>query len=96
MLRKWRGVVKEVADIIRKLYPGAEIYLAGGAAENRLTVYSDIDLLIVFKKRKSEKAEILARIWEALEKKIPTYYPLEIHILDYNELNRIKSQKIKL
>ena len=96
MLRGWRRVVKEVVKVVKEIYPSAEIYLAGGAAEDRLTALSDIDILVVFKERREERAEILAKIWEKLENTFPLYYPLEIHILDSHELEKIRGKKVKL
>ena len=96
MLKRWREVIREVAKVVEELYPDAELYLIGGAAENRLTVDSDIDVVVVFRKLRISRGEILAKIWEALEGRIPIYYPLEIHILCYSELSKIKGKKIKL
>jgi len=96
MLREWRRIVLEAAKAIKKVYPNAEIYVVGGAAENRLTIRSDIDLLVVLKEIEEEKASILARIWEALEEKIPVYYPLELHVISSSELHAIKGRKIRV
>lgn len=96
MLKRWREVVREVAKVVEELYPDAELYLIGGAAEGRLTVNSDIDVVLVFRELESSRSEVLAKIWEALEGKVPIYYPLEIHILCYSELSKIKGKKIKL
>ncbi|ADM27631.1 DNA polymerase beta subunit [Ignisphaera aggregans DSM 17230] len=38
LLRRWRNVVEIVARVVGELYPEAEVYLFGGAAEGRLTV----------------------------------------------------------
>ncbi len=98
LLRQWRSIIHEAANIIKRMYPEAEIYLIGGAAENRLTIYSDIDVIVVFKRKlnRRERTIILARIWEALEEKIPIYYPLEIQILENSELAKIRGRKIKI
>ncbi|RLE83814.1 MAG: hypothetical protein DRJ67_11595 [Thermoprotei archaeon] len=50
--------------------PGAEVYLAGGAAEGRLTVLSDIDVLIVPPEKPgfSQAIEIRVRVLEKAEK----------------------------
>ncbi len=98
LLREWRSVLDEVVSVDKEAYPEAEIYLMGGATENRLTVYSDIDLAIVFRKRLDhrERTEILEKIWEKLEGKIPIYYPLHIIILGENELKKLKGTKKKI
>ena len=38
LLRKWRNIVHDIIKIVKKLYPEAEVYLIGGAAENRITI----------------------------------------------------------
>jgi len=98
LLREWRSIVHNVARTVKQLYPEAEIYLIGGVAENRITVYSDIDIAVIFKTKLSrdERIDVLTRIWESIDNVIPMYYPLEIHILDIKEFTRIKGKKIKL
>ncbi len=95
MLSEWRKVVKIAKEIINELYPNAEIYLIGGVAEDRLTIYSDIDLLVVLDKG-VDRIEVLTRIWDKLFEKIPLYYPLEIHIVTKDEFSKFKGKKIKL
>ena len=95
MLSEWRKVVKIAKEIINELYPDAEIYLIGGAAENRLTIYSDNDLLVVLGKG-VDRVEALTRIWDKLFEKFSLYYPLEIHIVTKDEFLKFKGKKIKL
>ena len=98
LLREWRSIVHNVARIVKQLYPEAEIYLIGGVAENRITVYSDIDIAVIFKTElnRDKRIDVLTRIWESIDNVIPMYYPLEIHILDIKEFTKIKGKKIKL
>ncbi|RLG83243.1 MAG: DNA polymerase III subunit beta [Thermoprotei archaeon] len=97
LLSKWRVVATNVATVIKELYPDAEIYVFGGAAEDRLTVLSDIDIAVVLEDTPKDRAGMLAKIWEILEAKgIPQYYPLEIHILSKREFERLRGVKIKL
>jgi len=98
LLRKWRNIVHDILRIVKKLYPEAEVYLIGGVAENRITINSDIDVAIVFKSNlsRSDRINVLTRIWEAIDNVVPMYYPLEIHILNINELVKLKGRKIKL
>lgn len=98
LLHEWKNVVEKVAKVVKRLYPEAEVYLMGGVAEGRATIYSDVDIAIVFQKTlsKSERVDILAHIWESLEGVIPLYYPLEIHILGIEEFMRLKGKKVKL
>jgi len=97
-LKQWKKIVEKAALTINKLYPEAELYVTGGAAEERLTINSDIDILVVFSRKMSwkEKVEALAKIWERLEEEIPEHYILEIHILEKNEASKIKCRKIKI
>ena len=95
-LRKWREVVEKVSDLIKEMYPEVEIYLIGGAAEGRLTILSDIDMVIVIRNKQIDRAEMLANIWEAMEKILPMWYPIEIHILTRDEFRRLHGKKVKL
>jgi len=98
LLREWRSVAYRIARMIKNLYPEAEVYLIGGVAEKRITVNSDIDVAIVFKKElvKNERIDILTRVWELMDNTIPLYYPIEIHILSTSEFMKVRSKKIKL
>ncbi len=98
LLKTWHEVVGEAANIIKSIYSEAEIYLIGGVAENRITVDSDIDLAIVFKEKieHGKRIDILEKIWEKLEEKIPIYYPLHIIILDQEEFNKFKGSKKRI
>ena len=60
---------------------------------------SDIDLAIVLDHDPGmeERAEMLARLWEELEKHgIPPYYPLHIIVVDRVQLRRLLGRKEKL
>jgi len=99
LLRRWRSVTEIVARVARELYPEAEVYLFGGAAENRLTVLSDIDIAIVFNKPLDleEQAEIASTIWEKLEEYgVPPYYPLHLVVLSRSELEKLRGAKIRI
>ena len=96
LLKEWKNVLREVIRVVKTLYPNSEVYLAGGAAEGRLTVLSDIDVLVVFDELPSDRADILAKLWEVLEERIPIYYPIQIHVLECGELGRIKGKKVRL
>ena len=71
LLREWRRHVETLTQAIKNTIPEAEVYLAGGAAENRLTVLSDIDILVVLPQKPSleEAAELRAKIWEEAERR---------------------------
>ena len=97
MIKEWRSVIDKAVRAVKRLYPGSEVYLFGGAAEGRLTVLSDIDLAVVFRGPGAEPEEVLARIWEEMEREgVPPYYPLEVHVLSRKELRRLKGVKVRL
>ena len=88
-LKNWKRYVRLLAKYVKEVLPEAEVYVIGGAAENRLTVLSDIDVLIVTDKPldasecRRLKADI---IWGAAKYGFPWDYPVEIHIISKGEL----------
>ena len=94
LLREAIDRLDEIACVLREaLGPGAALYLAGGAAEGRLTVLSDIDIIIVLDREPSfeEAVSIRERIMEALEAAgIPPYLPLDLHIVGPERLKRYR------
>lgn len=91
-LRRWREYAEKVAKAVRDFEPNAEVYVIGGVAEDRITVLSDIDILIVVKRklnnkeRKALREEILLRAMDAYE--LPFDAPVEIHLEDEDEAKR--------
>jgi len=85
-LRRWREAVEAIAKAIRDLGIKAELYVIGGAAESRLTILSDIDVLLCLEEELGPEDR-----W-ALRKKVlglamdryglPIDYPVELHIWD--------------
>ena len=97
LLSKWRSITARAARAIKRSYPEVEIYLFGGAAEDRLTIMSDIDLAVVLEDPPRDRSGLLARIWELLEEEgIPPYYPLEVHILSKREFEKLRGSKVRL
>ena len=93
LLSEWRQAVNKLVEILKRLYPYAEVYLFEGAAENRLTVLSDIDILVVFPVENIEpekRVQVLAEIWEKLERIGLAHYPFDIHVVGYGELERYR------
>ena len=91
VLRCWRRYVEVVVEAVKRVVPEARVYLVGGAAEGRLTVLSDIDIVVVLPKTLSleEAAELRARIWEEAEKLgLPLYAPIDLHFTDREGLQR--------
>ncbi len=99
LLRTWRRVVSTLARTVKEMYPEASVYLLGGAAEDRLTALSDVDVAVVFDRElgAGERARILAALWRELERRgVPAYYPLHIIVLNKRELDRMKGRVEKL
>lgn len=88
-LRMWRRAAESIAEAIRDLGVEAEAYVIGGAAEDRLTVLSDVDILLCLKEPANPE-----EIWN-LRKRIigkaiddhglPWDYPIELHIHNMEE-----------
>jgi predicted nucleotidyltransferase len=75
-----------IAKAAKDLEPNAEVYVIGGVAEDRITVLSDLDILIVTKRkiegreRKELKADILIRAMNVYG--LPFDAPVELHLED--------------
>ena len=98
-LRKWRHYVSLLARSVRELLPGAEVYVFGGAAEDRLTVLSDVDVLVVVDRElnQREKWKLKADIiWNATKYGFPWDYPVDLHIVSRRELPRYLRHAKKL
>ncbi|MGC9106136.1 MAG: nucleotidyltransferase domain-containing protein [Thermoprotei archaeon] len=85
-MRRWREYAEKVAKAAKDLEPDAEVYVIGGVAEDRITVLSDIDILIVTKRKvegrekKELKADILIRAMDVYG--LPFDAPVELHLED--------------
>ncbi len=79
----WREAVRAITAAVRDMGLEADVYVIGGAAEGRLTVVSDIDILICIKNEEIERRGLAGRIlWRAIDKfGLPWDYPVEIHIV---------------
>ena len=98
VLMEWRKHVRLACKAVKNVIPNAEIYVIGGAAENRLTVRSDIDILIVLPCTSTfnEVIELRSRILEEAGKLgLPLYAPIELHIVGREELKKyVKKDKV--
>ena len=91
IISSWKHYVKLIARAVSMVIPEAEAYLTGGVVEDRLTVLSDIDILIVLPHKPGfkEAVELRAKILEEAEKLgLPLYAPIELHIIGREELTR--------
>ncbi|MEM4970845.1 MAG: nucleotidyltransferase domain-containing protein [Sulfolobales archaeon] len=93
-LRMWREAVKKIAEAARDIEPSAEVYVFGGAAEDRLTVLSDIDVAIVLEKPPAPEklVEIRRKIYSRAVDiyGLPWDYPVEIHVMGREEFMQIE------
>jgi predicted nucleotidyltransferase len=92
-LRRWREYAEKIAKAVEDLVPEAEVYVIGGVAEDRTTIYNNIDVLIAIPARvlDDEAKENLAI--EVLEKATDVYglpwdAPVEVHVADAKTLER--------
>ena len=98
-LRTWREAVKAVARAVRDLDSSAEVYVVGGAAEDRLTVLSDIDVIVVPSRVLDDtslnklRRTIYVRAVDFYN--LPWDYPVEIHILMKREFDEVFTKKNK-
>ena len=88
-LRRWREYAEKVARAARGILGDVRVYVIGGVAEDRTTVLSDIDILVVVsgridaKGRKGLCVEIIERAID--EYGLPWDAPVELHVVDENE-----------
>ncbi len=84
-LRRWREEVTKIVRALELLSIDAEVYVIGSAAEGRLTVFSDIDVLICVNKEELDDKEAFNIAKKVLLKAIddlglPFDYPIELHV----------------
>ncbi|WP_338602571.1 nucleotidyltransferase domain-containing protein [Sulfolobus tengchongensis] len=85
-LRRWREYAEKVNKAVKDVDKNAKVYVFGGVAEDRITVLSDIDILIIFPYHLTDKdrIELKKRIFNiAMEKyDLPFGAPIELHVVD--------------
>ncbi|BDB99743.1 nucleotidyltransferase domain-containing protein [Saccharolobus caldissimus] len=81
-LRKWREYAEIIAKASKDIDPNSKVYVFGGVAENRVTVLSDIDILIVSEVKESFKfkLEVFKRAFDIYG--LPFDAPVELHVTD--------------
>ena len=98
-LRMWREAAGAVARAARDLDPLAEVYVVGGAAEGRLTVLSDVDVVVVPSEAleseglKGFRRAIYARAVDLYG--LPWDYPVEIHMMAREEFEEAFAKRGK-
>jgi len=95
ILARWREYVRIVYKAIKTIAPRAETYITGGVAENRLTVKSDIDILLVLPQKPTftQAVELRTKILKEAERLgLPLYAPIDLHIISKEELRKYKKR----
>ncbi len=91
VLMEWRRYVGIVYEAVKAVEPSAEVYVAGGAAEGRITARSDIDVLVVLPRAPAfeEAVDLRVKILERAEGMgLPLHAPVELHIIGRRELGK--------
>jgi len=91
-LRRWREYALKVAKAAEDILGDVRVYVIGGVAEGRTTVFSDIDILIVAEKIPRDKKRLYVEI---LERAIDAYglpwdAPVELHIVEERDVERYR------
>lgn len=86
-LRRWKEYAEIVAKAARDILGDVKVYVIGGVAEGRTTIYSDIDVLIVVRNERVNRKRLCV---EMLERAIDVYgllwdAPVELHIVGEKE-----------
>ncbi len=95
LLKKWRDIAGIVAEACIEVLGDEclEVYVVGGAAEGRLTVLSDIDVIVV---KAGEVGDYIGTVVaikaKALELGLPEEAPLDLKILTPGEFKELKSR----
>lgn len=83
LVSTWRWAAGIVARAAKRLYPGARVYVFGGAAEGRLTAVSDVDVLVVLPREPGPRERLRAKLRimeEAFRSGLPLDYPIDLHV----------------
>ena len=91
LLKNWRKYTPQVVKACKEVLGNhcKQIYITGGAAENRLTVQSDIDILAITANPQLKTPETIIKIKrKAQQLGTPPQLPLDIKILTPQELQQ--------
>ena len=95
-LRMWREAARAIAEAVKELGLRAKVYVVGGAAENRLTILSDVDVMVCLDEEKTWrelraiKHAILGKAFD--EHGLPIDYPIDLHVYGPQDCSRILSR----
>ena len=91
-LLRWREYLGPLKRALKENFPGCKAYIIGSAPKGRLTALSDIDVLIVCKKRfkLGEFAKRTAKVRQMLEEEgIEWSFLFEFHLVTEDRLKEI-------
>ncbi len=99
-LKKWREYAESIARAVSDIAPDSKVYVIGGVGEERITVLSDIDILIITPRENlANKRKLYIQV---LTKAIDQYglpwdAPIELHITSMEEAEEyLKHAKKKI
>jgi predicted nucleotidyltransferase len=100
-LKRWREYAEKIAKAVKDLIPEAKVYVIGSIAENRTTIYSDIDILIAIPSKILDSETKKKLYIDIIEKAIDLYQlpwdaPVEIHIADSTNFEQYKKMCRKM
>ena len=93
LLKRWRELAGIIAEACRKVLGDGcrAVYVVGGAAEDRLTVLSDIDIAIVVGSEAPRDVEAVLSIkGRAYELGLPLEAPIDLKILSEEEFEELR------
>ncbi len=97
LLKRWREYVPIVARACREVLGEGclRVYVVGGAAEGRLTVLSDIDVVIVVKNPPGDRLSVLLGVRRrARELGIGDEVPLDLKLVTLEEFEELRKRGI--
>ena len=80
-LRNYREVAELVKEVVRKIDPGAEVYVFGSVVTGRYTGASDIDVLVITEDV-SKKYDIMVEVYRSTEA------PVELHVVTRQQFEK--------
>lgn len=95
LLKRWRELAVLVAKACQEVLGKSEVYVIGGAAEGRLTVLSDIDIVAVVEDPALKSMDaIIAVKRRAEELGVPQEAPIDLKILTPREFQELATRGI--
>lgn len=97
MLKRWKHLANTIAIACTKILGDncLEVHVVGSAAEDRLTVLSDIDIAIVTGNPEHKTIETIVAIKKKAEELgLPPETPIDIKILTQKELQELVEKKV--